>query len=86
MTLKALQQKYKNKRKYKPRTKNIIQSKSIHNLQKLLLYCSRQYSISQHPNLGIHYPPRSSSSKPLSQNLYATSVEYRNRITILLYR
>jgi hypothetical protein len=78
MTLKALQKKYKNKRKQKPRTKKTIQSKHIHNFQKPSSCCSRQHSISHRPNLGIHYPPGSSSSNPLSRNLRPTSVERRN--------
>jgi hypothetical protein len=78
MTLKALQKKYKNKRKQKSRTKMTIQSKHMREFHKPSSCCSRQHCISHRPNLGIHYPPRSSSSKPLSRDLRPTSVGRRN--------
>jgi hypothetical protein len=37
ITLKALQNKYKNKRQQKPRTKQTIQSTYIHNFQKTII-------------------------------------------------
>jgi hypothetical protein len=77
MTLKALQKNIKTKEN-KNQEKNIIQSKHIHNFQNPSSCCSRQHSISHRPNLGIHYPPGSSSSNPLSRNLRPTSVERRN--------
>jgi hypothetical protein len=77
MTLQALQKNIKQK-KTKTKNKKTIQSKYIHNFQKSLSYCSRQHSISHRPNLGIHYPPGSSSSNPLSRNLRPTSVERRH--------
>jgi hypothetical protein len=75
-TPKVLQKKYTNKRQQKRRTKrqynlNIIISKN--NLPVVL----KQPSISYCPNLGIHHPPGSSSSNPLSRTLRPISVQRR---------
>jgi hypothetical protein len=60
--------------KTKTMNEKTIQSKH----QNSHLVVLRQHSIFHRPNLGIHSPPGSSSSEPLSRNLHPIVVERRN--------